>query len=215
MLSTPNYSHFSSKDYEKFYEPSEDTFLLMDALEVDMKRLNALEPLVVVEIGSGSGLVINFLANHLANSRQALFFATDINENACRATRATAEHNSNQVDVINCAFLTPLMDRINGCVDLLVFNPPYVVTEADELGSTSLQAAWAGGQDGRQVMDKLFPHLDHLLSPKGLFYLVCLKQNKIDEIEELLMKMNFKMEIVLNRKAGIENLFILRFERTK
>ena len=213
MLATPNYSHFTSKDYENFYEPSEDTFLLLDALEADMAYLNALEPLFVFEIGSGSGLVINFLAKHMVNSKRTLFFATDINVQACQATMRTAQQNENDVNAINCDLLGPVMSRLDRSVDVLVFNPPYVVTESVELGSHELPAAWAGGKDGRQVMDRLFPLLDRILSPQGVLYLVAIKPNRIEQIEFDLDQLGFKMSIVLQRKAGIEHLFILKFNR--
>jgi release factor glutamine methyltransferase len=213
MLKTPNYSHFTIKDYETIYEPSEDTFLLLDALEKDINYLNHLKPLFVFEIGSGSGLVINFLAEHLANSKQVLFNSTDINKNACLATKKTSNVNNNDINIINCDLLMPMMDKLNGKIDILIFNPPYVVTEPDELGSKSIEAAWAGGKDGREVMDRLFPYVDNLLSQNGVFYLVCIKQNKIENIEAIFRKSNFEMNVVLNRKAGIENLFILRFNR--
>ena len=213
MLKTPNYSHFTSKDYETIYEPSEDTFLLLDALEKDINYLNNLKPLFVFEIGSGSGLVINFLAEHLANSKQILFYSTDINKNACLATSKTSHANNNDINIVNCDLVLPMMARLNGKIDVLIFNPPYVVTEQNELGSKSIEAAWAGGKDGREVMDRLFPYVDSLLSQNGVFYLVCIKPNKIEEIESIFNKLNFEMNIVLNRKAGIENLFILRFNR--
>ena len=213
MLKTPNYSHFTTKDYENFYEPSEDTFLLLDALEKDIGYLNDLKPLFVFEIGSGSGLVINFLANHLTDSKRILFYSTDINVNACLATKKTAEHNNNEINLINCDLLMPMLDRMNKMLDILIFNPPYVVTESNELGSKSIEAAWAGGEDGREIMNRIFPYINSLLSTNGVFYLVCIKQNKIDEIETIFEKLNFKMTIVLNRKAGIENLYILRFNR--
>ncbi len=213
MLKTPTYSHFTSKDYEHFYEPQEDTFLLLDALEQDMAYLNELRPLLVLEIGSGSGLVVNFLASHLIHSKQTLFFSTDINAKACLATQKTSESNRNDVNIVNCDLVSPMLDKLANKIDVLVFNPPYVVTESEELGSRSIEAAWAGGKDGRQVMDRLFPFIDLLLSPSGVFYLVCIKQNKIDEIEKWFVKLNFQMRIVLNRRAGIENLFILRFDR--
>jgi release factor glutamine methyltransferase len=215
MLSTPDYSHFTIKDYENIYEPSEDTFLFIDALEKDIHYLNNLNPLFVFEIGSGSGLVINFLANHLRKRNETLFYSTDINYKSCIATDLTSIKNKNCINVVNCDLVMPMMVRLEKKVDVLLFNPPYVVTEPHELGSRNLQAAWAGGKDGREVMNRLFPFIDHLLSEDGVFYLVCIKQNRIEEIQKIFNEIKFNMEIVLSRKAGIETLFILRFNRIK
>jgi release factor glutamine methyltransferase len=215
MLSTPDYSHFTIKDYENIYEPSEDTFLFIDALEKDIHYLDTLNPLFVFEIGSGSGLVINFLANHLRKSNETLFYSTDINYKSCIATDLTSIKNKNCINVVNCDLVMPMMVRLEKKVDVLLFNPPYVVTEPHELGSRNLQAAWAGGKDGREVMNRLFPFIDHLLSEDGVFYLVCIKQNRIEEIQKIFNEIKFNMEIVLSRKAGIETLFILRFNRIK
>ena len=210
MLPTPDYSHFKTQDYETFYEPSEDTFLFLDALELDINFLNNLKPLVIVEIGSGSGLVINFLAKNLKNN--AIYISTDFNSNACLATQKTSIQNKNDfIDQINCDLIGPIQSRLEKSIDVLLFNPPYVVTESNELGFGDLRAAWAGGKKGREVMDRLFPLIDFILSPTGVFYLVCIKPNQIDEIEKLLT--GFKMTILMNRKAGIENLFVLKFTR--
>ena len=38
-------------DFRHIYEPSDDTFLLMDALEADTVALQALRPRIVLEIG--------------------------------------------------------------------------------------------------------------------------------------------------------------------
>lgn len=214
MLSTPDYSHFKTEDYEKFYEPGEDTFLFLDALEAEMKFLNSIDPLVVIEIGCGAGLVSNFLANHLNNSKRTLFFGTDLNNNACLATEKTARKNENFLNLVNCDLISPMMDRLHKSVDILLFNPPYVVTEANELGSTGIEAAWAGGKDGREVMDRVFPLLDSILSDNGVFYLVCIKPNRVEDIGSVLKKLGFNMSIVLNRKAGIENLFVLKCVRS-
>ena len=91
---TPSLGHLSSTDYERVYEPAEDTFLLMDALEKDTDFLMSRRcvrrttqrlrycpecsracvnnvyicirrPTFCLEIGSGSGTVITFLANLL------------------------------------------------------------------------------------------------------------------------------------------------------
>jgi release factor glutamine methyltransferase len=79
-----------------------------------------------------------------------------------------------------CTDLVSGMEQIKGKVDVLLFNPPYVPTEDDEVpnafdidhlfirlpnecvmhpkvGSKGIEAAWAGGLDGRRVLDRLLP----------------------------------------------------------
>lgn len=54
MIPTPDLSHLAAKDYEHVYEPAEDTFLLLDALEEDEKELKDLHPSISLEIGSAA-----------------------------------------------------------------------------------------------------------------------------------------------------------------
>ena len=55
--------------------------------------------------------------------------------------------------------LDGLRPRIDGAVDLLLFNPPYVVTteeeEVNEQARASLGGAWAGGTNGTKILDTL------------------------------------------------------------
>ena len=39
----PNFSHITKEDFEHIYEPAEDTFLLLDALEKDIHILQDLK----------------------------------------------------------------------------------------------------------------------------------------------------------------------------
>ena len=39
MLETPDVSHLSVCEFEELYEPAEDTFLFIDALELEMNEL--------------------------------------------------------------------------------------------------------------------------------------------------------------------------------
>jgi len=43
--------------------------------------------------------------------------------------------------------------------------------------SHGIEASWAGGKKGREVMDRVFPLVADLLSTGGLFYLVTIKEN--------------------------------------
>lgn len=47
-----DFSHLRSADYRNVYEPSEDSFLLIDALELDMDYINTkIKPSIVLEVG--------------------------------------------------------------------------------------------------------------------------------------------------------------------
>ena len=57
-----------------------------------------------------------------------------------------------------------MQSRLKGQIDLLVFNPPYVVTPNHEIDSSDIASSWAGGINGRVVMDRFFPQISSLLS---------------------------------------------------
>jgi len=93
-------------------------------------------------------------------------------------------------------------------VDILLFNPPYVPTDTSEVSSAQSSAdiagSWAGGTDGMEITDRLlqdvevssFPvfwdtindHSQGLLSPRGRFYLVALKQNNVLSIRSRMLE---------------------------
>ena len=64
----PDLSHLRSTDYEAVYEPSDDTFLLIDALSADVALLRERRPSICVEIGSGSGAVLAHVGSLLPPS---------------------------------------------------------------------------------------------------------------------------------------------------
>ena len=97
-------------------------------------------------------------------------------------------------------------------MDILLFNPPYVVTPSSEVDVGGLTASWAGGDRGRQVTDRLLPLVSRFLSrPHGLFYLVTIQENDPAEICEVLKRQGLEAEVVLKRRAGPERLAIYRF----
>ncbi|PBK77137.1 S-adenosyl-L-methionine-dependent methyltransferase [Armillaria solidipes] len=216
MIPTPDLSHLTSADYESVYEPAEDTYLLLDALEQDTAQLRELDGAVCLEVGSGSGCVSSFLGSILGST--ALYLCTDINPHACVCTFKTGSQNEISLDPVNTAFAGPFHHRLKNAIDVILFNPPYVPTDREEAldaqSKRHIEGSWAGGHDGMDVTDCFLSVVNELLSPRGRFYLVALKQNDIPNIQRRMQdKFGLGSEIVLHRRAGSEYLFILRFQR--
>ena len=59
---------------------------------------------------------------------------------------------------------------------MIIFNPPYVATEQDELERAQeqkgIEAAWAGGKFGIEVLENFLPQARARLSDQGIIYLL-------------------------------------------
>ncbi|XP_011636577.1 hemK methyltransferase family member 2 [Pogonomyrmex barbatus] len=204
----------SDEELKTVYEPSEDSYILMDALEVDLKILHMMKPMICLEIGSGSGIVITALAMALKRYHNAHFMAIDINPDACRTTKRISLINSVDVDVLRMNLVDCI--RIKYTFDIIIFNPPYVVTEYEEvLDDRLIFKTWAGGKNGRQVMEQIFTVIPEILSDTGLFYLVVIKENDPEYILSAFQKLNMCGKVVYERKIRGEHLYVLRFCKIK
>eukprot|EP00892_Ulva_mutabilis_P001020 jgi/Ulvmu1/10919/UM007_0098.1 len=124
-------------------------------------------------------------------------------------------YNQAVVDVIRCDLLGPLRPALIGKVDLLFFNPPYVVTPDEEVSIDGISAAWAGGRDGRVVIDRLLQTVHEYLSPSGLMYMIAVHDNRpLDLIQNLACKIGLHGEVLLTRRADEELLYVLRLSRS-
>ncbi|KAF6120515.1 N-6 adenine-specific DNA methyltransferase 1 [Phyllostomus discolor] len=117
---------------------------------------------------------------------QALYMCTDINPGAAACTLETARCNK--------VHIQPII--------------------TDLVGSHGIEAAWAGGRNGREVMDRFFPVVPDLLSPRGLFYLVTIKENNPEEILRTMRMKGLQGTAALSRRAGREMLSVLRFAKS-
>lgn len=210
-FSTPELGELAKSLKEYYYPPSEDTYLLLDALQIEFSFIKYLKPYLCLEVGCGSGIVICFLSRLLGQS--ALYFSTDINIQACLAAHSTSEHNHCIVNLVCTDLIGGLYERFMGLIDILIFNPPYVPTPVEEISSKGIEASWAGGYKGRVVLDRLLLKVGHLLSPIGIFYLVTADFNIPGEIINILNEQNFKEDLILERKLSNESLKIFKFSR--
>jgi len=61
---TPDTGHLSRPEFSEVYDPAEDSFLLMDALEADRASLQVQAPTICWEIGYGSRPATRGSATH-------------------------------------------------------------------------------------------------------------------------------------------------------
>lgn len=225
----PSLDHLTTADYDKVYEPSDDTYLLLDALRADLlDGATSVDDVgTVVEIGSGAGVVTTFLATRLASSdgrRRRRFYATDANPDAVAATERTARANGlvvvalddddhdddHAVRVVRCDLASALLPGLAGAADVVVLNPPYVPTPDDEVGGAGIEASWAGGARGRVVVDRALPQIAALLRrPRGVAYLVTVDENLPHRLaEETTRDHGLTMVPFLRRRAKNEHLTV-------
>ncbi|KIR52034.1 hypothetical protein I315_05324 [Cryptococcus gattii Ru294] len=202
-LPTPNIAHFTESDYEHIYEPAEDSFILLDALELDAHDLRRMHPSVCVEIGAGSGVVSAFMSNLLGHGNSCTYITI--------------------LDPIRCNLVDPLLPRLAEKVDVLLFNPPYVPTDNEELQMTQesrgIGGAWAGGADGMTITNTVLQQLPNLLSPGGRLYLVAIHQNNTKDISARMLSLGLQSKLInlfkeiIKRRAGRELLSVLRISK--
>jgi len=209
-MPTPDLSHLTENDYEHIYEPAEDSFLLLDALEQELPHLRSLNPTLVVEVGGGSGLISTALRLQLPHT---FFIVTDVNRAACKAIQATAVKNNTSLEVLNTTTLTHLSERLKSSVDILLCNPPYVATEQSEAGHGDISAAWAGGDLGMNVTKEVIDSLTNVLSESGVAYIILEQCNKPEKVLEYIRTLNLACEIVMERRAGREFLKVVKIVR--
>ncbi|KAH3760571.1 hemK methyltransferase family member 2 [Pelomyxa schiedti] len=204
------------------YEPADDTFLLVDSISDDWDNFAAAQvnnsSIFGLEVGCGSGYVITHigLLHRARNCATPLaLFATDVNPLAGERCIKTSTINHVNVEVVVTDLVSGLLPRLKsgGGVDLLVFNPPYVPTPPEEIQHGGIYSAWAGGKDGREVLDRLLPVVNELLSSTGFFYVVVLQENNPRQLMLLMHKKGFAVKVVGKKRSGEEQLYILRFYR--
>ena len=246
MLPTPSTNHVS---FSTIYEPAEDSFLLLDTLSSPNEKIWLASRFhsifqfptpLVVEVGTGSGVVIAFLAANARKifGRDVFALAVDVNEDACAATavtvrKALGETGSGSVFLGSvCADLLGAIG--SGVVEVLVFNPPYVPTaelpvlpQRDQMvedlhmrESRLLELSYAGGVDGMQTTLRLLVELPRVLSERGVAYVLLCAQNKPEEVKKaipMLLTGEWTVDTVgdSGRKAGWEKLVIIRIARSQ
>lgn len=199
-----------SSFFQQVYEPAEDTFLLMDAIEQDLDRIRQLNPLICLEVGCGSAAVLVAVRKSLPH---VLCFGTDVNEDAFHTSIECARLNQvPDLMFVRTDLTNGLDDRLKNSIDLLIFNPPYVPTDESEIpsiGESSIFSSFAGGEDGMHVTRKLIHRMPDLLSDRGLFFLLLTRENNVPQVIRDMQSLGLEAEVRLSRRCGREHLSVV------
>ncbi|NHZ70476.1 MAG: HemK family protein methyltransferase, partial [Proteobacteria bacterium] len=128
-------------------------------------------PDVIVNLCSGSGNLALALA---ATFPDACTYAVDISTHACEVALENAERNGLAIEVLEGDLFEPLPPQIEGHIDLLVANPPYIgALEMGDLPRDVLREpgmALLGGERGDEIVERIAIDASRWLAPGGLVF---------------------------------------------
>ena len=177
------------------YESAEDTFLLADNLDIQSGEL-------VLELGTGCGLL-----SILAAKSGARVVSTDINPAAIECASENAVDNGVS-DLIDFR-LGDLFEPVEGeRFEVIIFNPPYLPVEPEEILGTPIDRAWEAGEDGRAVIDRFLAGFERHLKPKGRVHFVQSSLSGISKTLKILEARGFKVKTV-REGLSFEELFLV------
>ena len=169
-------------------------------------------PCVVLDVGTGSGAIAISIAHERPRCE---VHATDISENALRIARRNAARNEATVSFHNADVASGL-HSLNGSIDLLVSNPPYVDEInasrrlAPEVRQWDPPAALYSGTDELGFFRRIFAETPPLLKG-GADVVLEIGDRQAEKVQDLGSKSGFLPFGVRNDLAGTPRAVLLRW----
>ncbi len=184
---------------EHVYEPAEDTFLLAE-------RLAVTEDDVVLDVGTGCGILAV-----LAAKKAKRIVAVDVNPYAIECAIKNAQTNgmADRIEFRQGDLFQPI--KQNEKFNVILFNSPYLPSESDEEKSW-IGKAWAGGPDGRTVIDRFLVDASNFLADGGKIQLVQSSLSNVDKTIQMLKEKNLQAKVVAQVKVAFECIVLIEAE---
>lgn len=176
------------------YPPSEDTYLLLDAMHVGPSD-------VFLEVGSGAG----FITLTAAKTAKTVV-SIDISLDAVRNTKENLEKNGlyDHCQVIESDLLDALSTSFK--FSLMVFNPPYLPQD-DE--NTDFDGAFIGGPTGAELTLRFIRQAVAHLLRAGRILVVVSSLADADIIQRTMTECGFIVEKVSESSMFFEKIQVL------
>ena len=190
--------------------PRQETEFLVEAvLEYARSRAEDEDALTIADIGTGSGCIAVAVDHHLLN---ATVYATDVSQEALHV----AEGNVRRHGLEGRIHLRhgDLFEALDGPVDVVVSNPPYLSTDEAVGLPPDVQrepgVALVAGADGMDVLRRLVVGAREYVRPGGLLALE-IDPRRLEAVERLARGHFPDGEIkVVRDHAGLERVVTVR-----
>jgi len=193
------------KDYvflvdEHVYEPAEDTFLLAE-------KMNVTEDDAVLDVGTGCGILAV-----LAAEKAKRVLAVDINPYAIEYAIKNAEMNGarERIEFRQGDLFQPI--KPNESFSLILFNSPYLPSEPDEEKSW-IGKAWAGGSNGRKVIDRFVMDGPNFLAAGGKIQLVQSSLSDVNRTIQMFNERSLRAMVAAQVKVAFERIVLVEAKR--
>ena len=173
---------------DEIYPISEDTLLLLDHVKCGER---------VLEIGTGNGAIAIECAK-----KGSEVIAVDIDKEVVENLQRKARDMNLSIIVK----ISNLFENVNGKFDTIIFNPPYLPGNAEDI--KDLQ--WAGGGEyGDEIILKFLEEAYFHLEDNGEIYIILSSFNRMDEIK----KHPYIFEKIAELKLSFHTIYLYRLRK--
>ena len=194
------FKDYSFMVYEHVYESAEDTILLAE-------RLAVTEDDVVLDVGTGCGILAI-----LAAEKAKRVVAVDVNPYAIECAIKNAQKNGvkEKIEFRRGDLFQPI--KQNESFNMILFNSPYLPSEPDEEKSW-IGKAWAGGPNGRQVIDRFIRDVPNFLADGGKIQLVQSSLSDVNKTIRMFNERNLQAKVAAQVKVAFESIVLVEAKR--
>ncbi|QXM07378.1 peptide chain release factor N(5)-glutamine methyltransferase [Crassaminicella indica] len=191
--------------------PRPDTEILVEAV-IKWANNRKNDNITIVDIGTGSGAITVSLAKYIKN---AFVYSIDISRRAITIGKKNAVSNgvAEKIEFLEGDLFTPLKNKLEGKVDILVSNPPYIPKEEIdklqiEVKKYEPRLALDGGTDGLDFYRRIIDEAPFFVK-KGGYIALEVGHDQAELVKELMENKGLYTEInKIKDLAGIERVVV-------
>lgn len=192
-----------------FYEPCEDSELLLRNSINVIEKMQDKEELKICEVGVGSGYVISNIAKKFKKKHE--YFGCDINSDAIEETKNKFKEIKHKIILKE----SNLLESFDEEFDLILFNTPYLPCEEGEKYENLklIDKAIYGGEKGYEVIEKFILEVGKNLQFNSKVVMILSSLSNLDYIRDILKRNFYSFEILEKEEVFFEELICLKFWR--